>query len=616
MNPPQRSARAKPYPIRSWRDMTPMNVSMGTMLHNLTGQWRFIRPLYEDKTPACQDACPAGSDIEGWIKLLEKKDMAAAFWHLKAEQPFPAVLGRVCPAFCQRACNRSFLDECVGIRSLERFIGDRFDPVPRHPGLPPSNNKALAVVGSGPAGMAAAYFGSLLGFTVTLFESHAEMGGLLRYGIPAYRLPRDVVAREFDGLSRMGVRLRPGTTVGKDLSFKDLQTGFDFIFLAIGAHQSLSLGLENDAASSRVMSGLALLKAAAEGRPPDLGKKVVVIGGGNTALDAARTARRMGAEVTVVYRRTEAEMPAFPEEIRDAREEGVLFIFLAAPEQIDLSDDGGIARLVCSRMTPGEPDADGRRRPLRIPGDRIDLFPDTILTAVGETPDLGGLAGDIGSVNGLIPTDGMLRVTGPDTGSAEIFAGGDAINFPRTVVHAVAAGKKAAIAMDCQRKGASPDQTLAAIAAGKGGGVRFSAYAGRLPVNPVKQNPRAVVDAEKIVYDYFSKKPAMPVSTLSPARRISSFDPYTETWNERAAAEEASRCLHCGRCTECDNCLIFCPDLSVMKEQKGAFGYRIDYDYCKGCGICFTECPRHAISIIQEETVEHSGEAPAGETGH
>ncbi len=199
----RRGSRAKPYPVESWRDITPMNVSMGTMAHHRTGTWRFLRPVYEDKTPACQNACPAGCDMEGWIALLERRDAAAAFWHLKQEQPFPAVLGRVCFAFCEKACNRAPLDGRVDIRDLERFVGDRFDPVPAHPRLPEKNTRALAVVGSGPAGMAAAYFAALLGYTVTVFESREKMGGLLREGIPPYRLPKAVVDRELEALAAL-----------------------------------------------------------------------------------------------------------------------------------------------------------------------------------------------------------------------------------------------------------------------------------------------------------------------------------------------------------------------------------------------------------------------------
>jgi len=598
----KRSESAKTYEFKSWRDFTPMNISVGTMLHNMTGSWRFIKPIYEDKVPACQNACPAGNDIEGWIKLLQKGEYSKAYWHIKREQPFPAILGRICFKFCEAACNRTHLDNCVGINELERFVGDRVDLSTPHPDLADYNGKSLVVVGSGPAGMSAAYYGRLLGFKVTMFEALPEMGGILRVGIPAYRLPREILAAEFDGLKNMGIELMPNTAVGKDITLNELRSDYDYIFLGTGVHESAKLNLEGEDESNRIMSGLGMLKKVALGEGVDLGKRVAIIGGGNTAIDAARTAVRLGSKVTVIYRRSETEMPAHPGEIEEAREEGVEFRFLAAPEKIEINNDGNIEKLVCCEMELGTPDESGRRRPVKIEDDIFEVETDSILTAIGEISAFDYLKGIVNTENRVVEVNEGMQVNTVDDGRAKIFAGGDIIDLPHTVVHAVAAGKKAAIVMDCDRKGADFSEVFKKIATGDGQALSFSRYMGWTPVNPVRQNNTKVVDSEKIVYDYFMKAPPVDKKVVNADARKGSFDAYCKTFDEDQAQREAARCMHCGRCTECDNCLIFCPDVSVLVSGEGQFGYAIDYDYCKGCGICFTECPRNAITMIDEET--------------
>jgi len=597
----KRSESAKAYEFKTWRDFTPMNISVGTMLHNMTGSWRFIKPIYEDKVPACQNACPAGNDIEGWIKLLQKGEYDKAYWHLKREQPFPAILGRICFKFCETVCNRKQLDSFVGINELERFVGDRVDLSTPHPDLPDYNGKSLAVVGSGPAGMSTAYYGRLLGLRVTMFEALPEMGGILRVGIPAYRLPREILAAEFDGLKNMGIELMPNIAVGKDITLNGLRSDYNYIFLGTGVHESAKLNLEGEDESDRIMSGLGMLKKVALGEEVNLGKRVTIIGGGNTAIDAARTAVRLGSKVTVIYRRSETEMPAHPGEVEEAREEGVEFRFLAAPENIKINKDGSIERLVCCEMELGPPDESGRRRPVKKEGALFEVETDSILIAIGEIPAFDFLKDVVKTENNLVVVNEGMQVETIDDGRAKIFGGGDIIDLPHTVVHAVAAGKKAAIAMDCDRKGADFSEVFQKIATGDGRALSFSKYMGWMPVNPVRQNNTKVVDSEKIVYDYFMKAPQVEKQVLDAGVRKGSFDTYCKTFDEDQAQREAARCMHCGRCTECDNCLIFCPDVSVLVRGEGQFGYAIDYDYCKGCGICFTECPRNAITMIDEE---------------
>ncbi|MBI5592815.1 MAG: FAD-dependent oxidoreductase [Deltaproteobacteria bacterium] len=624
MTAKKRSEKAIKYEFKSYRDITPMHVSLGNMLYNKTGSWRFIKPIYEDKIPACQNACPAGNDIEGWVKLLQNKEFEKAYWHLKREEPFPAILGRVCFKFCEDACNRKPLDDCIRIQELERFLGDRFSPATPHPDLPadnpihrstdspihpdlpcdntgqPLNKGRLAIVGSGPSAMSAAYFARLLGFGVTIFDKEALLGGMLRLGIPGYRLPRQVVAAEFEGLSRMGVELRPNTEIGKDIPLETLARTFDYVFLATGAHRSIPMELTENISCCQIMSALTLLKQVARGENIALGKRVVVIGGGNTAIDAARTAVRLGCQATVIYRRSLTEMPAHPDEVREAQEEGVSFRFLAVPEDIMLHADTTIEKLVCCEMELGPADESGRCRPVRKEGVTFDIPADTILMAIGEKPDFDYLGRHIPATDTLICTREDLSVPTDHLQGAKVFAGGDMIDIPHTVVHAVASGKRAAIAMDCDRRGLPFSDVLNRIRVGTGTAVSFSKYMNWAPVNPVQRNDRKVVDSSKIVYDYFIKTPGCE-KTIQPADlRKESFEPYHVTLSEAEAIHETARCLHCGRCTECDNCLIFCPDVSILDQTRETFGYAIDYDYCKGCGICFTECPRHAMTMVAE----------------
>lgn len=600
MAPPKRSELARKYQIETWRDLTPLNASVGSMLHNMTGTWRFIRPFYEDKIPACQNACPLGNDIEGWIKHLQTGDYRKAYWHLKREQPFPAILGRVCFHFCEKACNRNSLDHQVGIRQLERFLGDHGPLTAPPPDLPDYHQKSLAVIGSGPAGLSAAYFSRRLGFHVTVFESAPDFGGLLRYGIPAYRLPRKILAAEIEGLKNMGLVMRTGVTVGKDVTVSELRQDFDFIFLGTGMPVSRKMGLAGENQSPKIMNGLAVLKKIAMGLSVDLGKKVIVIGGGNTAIDTARSAVRLGAEVEVVYRRTEREMPAHPEEVAEAVQEGVRFTFLAAPEHIELASDGTINELLLAEMELGPPDESGRRRPLRREGAHTARHPDTLLMAIGEEPDLAFLNQVVQTDSEVVLVQAGMEARAIDNGGAKIFAGGDITGPPRTVVHSLAAGKRAAIGMDIHRQGLDIWEVLPGITIGAGPALSFSKYSGWENINPVPQNLAKVVDGSMMVYDYFQPQEPVALRITRPEERKKSFEAYVQPFRDSEALDEAGRCLHCGRCVECDNCLIFCPDVSILVNDDRQFGYSLDYDYCKGCGICQAECPRAAITMIDE----------------
>ncbi len=650
METTKRSDSARIFPFNSWRDITPLQASLGTMLHNKTGSWRFIKPIYEEKVPGCQNGCPSGNDIEGWIKLINQNEYEKAYWHLKTEQPFPAILGRVCFKFCEQACNRSTLDHGIRINALERFIGDQVPASTPYPEIPPDNGKTVTIIGSGPAGMSAAYFARRLGFRVTILEKSEYPGGLLREGIPAYRLPKEMVDEEFKGLRAMGIEIKTGTEVGKDINLEELILTTDYLFLSTGAHHSLSLDLPGAQTHPNVMSALDFLVALSHGESVTPGHDVVVIGGGNTALDAARSAVRLGCSVTVVYRRSEAEMPAHVEEVAEAGKEGVVFIFLAAPEGLAFNADNGKHQLFCSHMTLGEPDESGRRRPIKKKGEMFTLSADTVLTAIGEKPDLtylskNDLGEDVTIGNNGVAVDDTLKVLkqkgdGIDENRAVVYAGGDVIDGPRTVVHAVAYGKRAAIAMDCHRKNKAVSSVMDQIAIGRGGGVSFSRYKALSSIDPsmdhatdpsnapaidppIHPHPRRVnlkkvVDSTMMVYDYFQTADAISLPTQPPDVRAQTFSPYQETLAREDAEAESARCMHCGRCTECNNCLVFCPDVSILVRPRSErtspssapssneFPYEIDYDYCKGCGICAVECPRNAMTMVSETSDENA----------
>jgi 2-oxoacid:acceptor oxidoreductase delta subunit (pyruvate/2-ketoisovalerate family) len=301
-------------------------------------------------------------------------------------------------------------------------------------------------------------------------------------------------------------------------------------------------------------------------------------------------------------------MPAHDEEVAAAREEGIKFRFLAAPEKIMLKKNGAIAKLVCCEMKLGPADESGRRRPVKKPGAFFNLSADTILTAIGETAQLaygsGLLAADR---NTLLPVDAALKLETTRAPGAKIYAGGDIIDLPHTVVHAVAAGKQAVIAMDCDRLGKNVARIFTEIRIGQGPALSFSRYMGWRPLNPVEQNIKEVVDESKVVYDYFEKVAPVGRAIEAADRRKRHLKAYHRTFKRAQAQQESERCLHCGRCTECDNCLIFCPDMSVLPKERNAFGYAFDYDYCKGCGICYAECPRHAISMADEVLSQEEG---------
>jgi len=527
---------------------------------NKTGAWRTERPVYVDLMPPCNDACPAGENVQRWLYHAEEGGYEAAWRQLMEDNPFPAVMGRVCYHPCQAACNRGQLDEPVGINAVERFLGDeairRGWTVPVPPG--PAGMHVL-VVGAGPAGLSAAYHLVRLGHRVTIRDAAEQAGGMMRYGIPAYRLPRDVLDAEIARIVGMGVTLELGRPV-RDL--EEALGEFDAVFLAIGAQLSRRAYIPAGD-SARLLDALTVLRTVAGGQDPQLGRQVVVYGGGNTAMDVARTARRLGAtDPVVVYRRTRDRMPAQPFEVDEAEEEGVRIRWLST---IAAAGDGAIT---VERMRL---DDSGFPQPT---GELEDLDADSVVLAIGQDVDRS----IVDDVPGIEIRDAAVQV-GPDmmTGRPGIFAGGDMAGgmavTERTVTAAIGHGKRAARHIDAWLRGA---------------------------VRQPADRPE-LATFERLNTWYYTDAPATVRPHLEMARRVSTFDEVVGGLDEATALFEARRCLSCGNCFECDNCYGLCPDNAVIKLGPGR-RFAIDYDYCKGCGICVTECPAGAITLVAEET--------------
>ena len=533
----------------------------GSSLANKTGTWRTERPVYVDRLPPCNAQCPAGEDIQGWLFHAESGDYETAWRHLTRDNPFPAIMGRVCYHSCEGACNRAKLDAAVGINSVERFLGDQALELGWAFDAPPAaTDRHVLIVGAGPSGMSAAYQLRRLGHAVTVLEAGPLLGGMMRFGIPKYRLPRAVLDAEMQRIVAMGVTVQLNTKVF-DLARTMKEGGYDAAFLAVGAHIAKRTYIPAKD-SSRILDAVAVLRSmeGADGaEQPMLGRRVVVYGGGNTALDVARTAKRLGAtEAIIVYRRTREKMPAHDFEVEEALQEGVLVKWLST---IKAAGDGA---LTIEKMV-----LDGQGLP-QPTGEFETLEADSLILALGQDVDLSLLD----DVPGLTLKDGVVQVDPATmmTGHPGLFAGGDMVPAERNVTVAVGHGKKAARHIDAWLRGAKVE------AAAKHGAATFE-----------RLNPW-----------YYSDAPKTLQPQLDIARRTSSFDEVQGGLSADNALFEARRCLSCGNCFECDNCYGVCPDNAVIKLGPGK-GYEFNYDYCKGCGVCVAECPSGSIDMRPEE---------------
>jgi len=568
-------------------DMPMISISFGNMDWNKTGAWRSQRPFYEDKTPPCSAACPVGNDIVAFIQKIALRDFEGSWNVIKEENPFPGICGRVCFHPCEAKCNRGKYDEPIAIHALERFVADLASNLnEKIEKVPGARKGKIAIIGSGPAGLGCAYHLARLQYDVTVFESSSSTGGMLRMGIPSYRLPRDVLDQEISRIVALGVEIRTGIALGENLSLDGLRD-YQAIFIASGAHRSRSLHIPGEKGKD-VLSGLGLLKKINLAKKGKLGNRIAIIGGGNTAIDVARSVIRMGKKATILYRRSKEEMPAFEDEIVEAIEEGVKIRYLVNPMRIQQRDS--LKRLECLRMELGEKDETGRRRPIPVPNSNFFIEADSVIIAAGEEIEVSFLPKGVERKEGIVLTrrDGSTGIKG-------IFAGGDLTSNQRTVAHAIGSGKKAALAIDCYLRGKDSEEAIQQILIGEGPSLSIFRY---LQPEERKMNPH-VVAFEELNMDYFEPSKRQKQSKGLAKRRIRGFEEVTFTLTEDRAVKEAERCFSCGTCNECENCYVFCPDTSVIKTGE-MFSHQVDYDFCKGCGICLSECPRGAISLKEE----------------
>jgi NADPH-dependent glutamate synthase beta subunit-like oxidoreductase len=522
-----------------------------------TGAMRAERPVYVDLLPPCNAGCPAGENIQGWIAHVKAGEHEQAWRLLTGENPFPAIHGRVCYHPCESVCNRADLDSAISIHAVERFLGDLalergwlFDP----PGA--LSGKRVLVIGAGPSGLSAAYHLARLGHEVEVRDAGSEPGGMMRYGIPAYRLPRDVMGAEVDRIAALGVRFVSDHRV-EDLEAERRDGGFDAVFVAVGAH--LSKRVEIPAADAgHIVDAVSFLRGVAAGERPVIGRRVAVYGGGNTAMDAARVARRMGAEeALIVYRRTRAQMPAHEDEAADAEHEGVRINWLRTIKAMEGSE---------LRVEEMELDDTGYPQPT---GRFETLAADTVILALGQESDTAFLR----AVPGVeFDRDGTVRVSSSlMTGCPGVFAGGDMVPSERTVTVGVGHGKRAAREIDAW--------------------LRNTSY------TRARKHPLA--EFELLNLWYFGDHARRRQPELAPEKRLGGFEEVVAGLSAAEAMFEARRCLSCGNCIECDGCLGACPEDAVIKLGVG-LRYRFDYDRCTGCQACFEQCPVHSIEMVGE----------------
>jgi NADPH-dependent glutamate synthase beta subunit-like oxidoreductase len=545
-----------------------------------TGNFRFYRPVYKDKTPPCNHACPTGEQIQKYLDHVKHDRYLDGYLTILEDNPMPSVTGRVCYHPCETACNRAAHDEPIGIRGVERFLGDfglKLADNPTKKDLPPLNGKTVAIVGSGPGGLGCAYHLRRKGYASVIFEALDKPGGMLRAGIPAWHLPEEILDAEIAKLLDLGgTEIRCGVRVGTadgELTLDELARGYDAVFLALG--QDVGRRLQAEGAQARgVIGALEFLRETGLGRPVKTGKNVLVIGGGNTASDAARSAIRLGgetgeaAEATIVSLEAEDELLIVAEDLAQARDEGVRFRPQSALVKV-LADDEGNVRAAVLCQASLQKDEHGAVTPRLTEGTEIEVPCDTILVAIGQVQVLDWLPADCAE-RGRLRADEYGRLPHP---SGTVFTGGDVMRGPSMVVDALGDGKRAARDID---------RVLSAE-----------------PLRP--EDPVEVMPYEKLNTAYFRPSPRTE-APLAPAteRRTSQVTEVTLAYSREQALAEADRCMSCGVCNGCDNCYIVCPDVSVMRDTRENGHYSIRTHYCKGCLVCVQECPTGCLERVPE----------------
>lgn len=560
---------------------------------NKTGSWRFFHPKYAEKTAPCSTACPLGQDIAS-IEMLTSRGLFKDAWHkILEENPFPAVCGRVCFHPCEQACNRRALDEPIAIHNLERFLADAAISQERTPDLliQPARGKKVAIAGAGPAGLSAAYFLTQLGYACDVFEAAAQPGGLLRLGIPAYRLPRDILDHEIKRIEDLGVNIYCRKPLTANLLAK-IHLEYDALFIGCGLTRSIALKIQG---GDLARDGLDFLRRLQQEKMASFSGRAAVIGGGNTAIDVARCLARLGASPLIVYRRRLVDMPAFEPEVKMALDEGVEIMELAAPicieeNQADLTSAATNYTLTLQQMKIKPGKIGGRARSIPDGGKTRTIQVQGIFVAVGAEADSLWHFPTAGR-------DETISLSHCKFSRQKIpfVFGGDLTSPVKSVADAIASGKQAAMTLDTYfEKGLNAvESRLAACRVGGGPAHCMNSYRG----GDRRSRDTHIVSDDQIVMDYFQTAPRVTPAALDAVLRRRSFAEIEAALSSDAAGQEAARCFNCGTCNACDYCRLYCPEMAV-KVEKGQRS--IDMDYCKGCGVCATECPRNAMALEEE----------------
>ncbi|MBM4145327.1 MAG: hydrogenase iron-sulfur subunit [Nitrospira sp.] len=534
--------------------------------------------MNDKAVPPCQAACPIHTDVRGYVSAIAKGDVEEAIRIIRQVNPFPSSCGRICTRLCEKACRRAQIDEPISIRELKRFASDqtlglKLIEIPEN-----SYEEKIAVIGSGPAGLTAAHDLALLGYRVTVFDSQHVLGGMLSQGIPDYRLPKDLVKKEVDNILALGVEAKTGLSLGQDFTLEELLKDYQAVFIAVGSQKSL-LPKYNGVELNGVIAAVEFLKQVSRGHKPRLGKNIAVIGGGHTAIDAARTSVRLGAsDVTIVYRRTVDEIPAGPEEVEHAEKEGIKIIYLAAP--VEFSGNEKVQSVRFIKMQLGDLDKSGRRRPVPIENSEFEITADTVILAIGYMPDA-----EVLKESGLnISRSGTVLVkdyTGI-TNIHDVFAAGDVVSGPQSVIEAIASGRRVAEALHHYFR-TMPDKE--------------------------EKNFMALKELDDGIVKLINKSERQKMPALKVEERITNFDEVDLGYSKDQAVMEAQRCLNCGagavvadNCAACLNCVRICPYGIPFPGKEIA---EIDISQCQACGICASECPASAI-ILQLEAKENN----------
>jgi len=530
-----------------------------------TGSWRTLMPVNMMQTPPCTQSCPAGNDIRGFLRVLAEKQDYEEAWHvLTRTNPLPATCGRVCPHPCEAGCNRRDFDTPLAINSAERAVGDYgLEYNLKHKKLISKRKEKVAVVGSGPAGLSCAFHLTKRGFQVKIFEANSEPGGWMRYGIPSYRLPNYILKQEIEKILGLGIEIECNVKVGVNIPMDHLTRHYNAVFLGLGAQMGTSIKIPGED-TQNVFSGVEFLKLINSGQIVEVGRDVIVVGGGNTAMDCARVAKRLGANVSVFYRRTRVEMPAITAEIDEAMEERIMFRYHTNPVKI-ITDEDRVVGLLCGQMELKEPDASGRARPVPIE-DSESIYPaDTVIMATGQAVDYDGI--EIQKQNDQWISTNENLMTSIDG----VFAGGDAVLGLETVAVAIGQGLRAASAIEDYIEGNVESQLA----------------------------PPPVIYSKDLNTYYYTQEKRFSKEAVSIHTRLKNFREIYPSFDHQEIIKEAERCFSCGLCFYCGNCYMYCPD-NAVKISPSTGKYDFDLDFCKGCGLCAIECPCHYIQMTLE----------------